>query len=575
MQMRRIIKKYKLLLNKHQQRRVVLLFLMMIIGAFLEVIGISMMIPLVTALINRNIIEENEYVSQVCAWLQISNYKSFAIICIGVIVFVYIMKTIYLLLQYYFQYRFVSNGQFLMQSRLLSAYIYRPYEFFLQIESGEVIRIIQSDTLNAFQLLSMLLGMLSDAVVAIALTITIFVLNPLMTGVTAVIMVLLMVVLVKVVRPMLRRQGTIFQSSCATSNKWLLQSISGIKEMKVTRTEEYFLENYKRYGKKQSNASRINSTLQATPRLFIESTCIISLLIVVGIMLFMDYQVESLIPALSAFAMAAIKLLPNTNRIVAAVNQVSFLEPALDSILKTLSSFKGEVTNPVENAKDITLRSSIELRDITFHYPDSDTLILDKANMTIPVGSSVGIIGASGAGKTTAVDIILGLLKPQEGQVLVDGEDVLLNKAGWLNHIGYIPQVIFMLDATIRENIVFGSKVKDVDDKILWNALEDAQLAEFIRSLPEGLETTIGERGVRLSGGQRQRIGIARALYRNPDVLVFDEATSALDNETEEAIMESINSLHGKKTMIIIAHRLTTIKECDLVFRVENGKITT
>lgn len=573
--MRRIIKKYKLLLNKHQQRCVILLFLMMIIGAFLEVIGISMVIPLVTALINRNIIEENEYVSQVCAWLHISDYKGFAIICIGFIVLVYIMKTIYLLLQYYLQYRFVSNGQFMMQSRLLSSYIYRPYEFFLQVESGVVIRIIQSDTLNAFQLLSMLLGMLSDVVVTIALTITIFILNPLMTGVTAAIMVLLMVILVKVVRPMLRRQGTIFQSSCATSNKWLLQSISGIKEMKVTKTEEYFLENYKRYGKKQANASRINNTLQATPRLFIEATCIISLLIMIGIMLLMDYQVELLLPALSAFAMAAIKLLPNTNRIVAAVNQVSFLEPALDSILKTLSSFKGEVTNPVENAKDITLRSSIELRDITFHYPDSDTLILDKANMTIPVGSSVGIIGASGAGKTTAVDIILGLLKPQEGQVLADGEDVLLNKGGWLNHIGYIPQVIFMLDATIRENIVFGSELDDTDDKILWNALEEAQLADFIRSLPEGLETAIGERGIRLSGGQRQRIGIARALYRNPDVLVFDEATSALDNETEEAIMESINSLHGKKTMIIIAHRLTTIKECDLVFRVENGKITT
>ena len=195
--------------------------------------------------------------------------------------------------------------------------------------------------------------------------------------------------------------------------------------------------------------------------------------------------------------------------------------------------------------------------------------------MTIPVGNSIGIIGASGAGKTTAVDIILGLLKPQSGQVLADGKDVLLNKEKWLSHIAYIPQSIFMLDATIRENIVFGCTLEDIEDKMLWNVLEEAHLADYIRSLPEGLETTIGERGVRLSGGQRQRIGIARALYRNPDVLVFDEATSALDNETEEAIMESINSLHGKKTMIIIAHRLTTIEECDLVFRVENGKITT
>lgn len=572
--MNRIIKKYRKLLNRQQQRRVVLLFLMMIVGAFLEVIGISMMIPLVTVIINKNIIEENEYIRQICNWMQISDYKSFMMVCIGVLVFVYILKMIYLLLQYYLQYRFVSNGQFMMQGRLLSSYIYRPYEFFLQIESGEVIRIIQSDTLNAFQLLSMLLGMLSDAVVAIALTITVLVLNPFMTGIAAAIMILVMIVIVKVVRPMLRRQGTIFQSSCAASNKWLLQSVSGIKEMKVTRTEEYFLENYKQYGKKQANASRINNTLQVTPRLLIEATCIIAVLIVIGIMFLMDYQVDTLVPSLSAFAMAAIKLLPNTNRIVAAVNQVSFLEPALDSILKTLSTFEKETTDNNDKSKEVVLQNEIRLCDITFHYPDSETLILDKANMTIPVGNSVGIIGASGAGKTTAVDIILGLLNPQEGQILVDGENVLLNKVGWLKHIGYIPQTIFMLDATIRENIVFGSKMEDIDDQMLWNALEEAQLADFIRTLPEGLETAIGERGIRLSGGQRQRIGIARALYRNPDVLVFDEATSALDNETEEAIMESINALHGRKTMIIIAHRLTTIEECDLVFRVENGKIT-
>jgi len=219
-----------------------------------------------------------------------------------------------------------------------------------------------------------------------------------------------------------------------------------------------------------------------------------------------DYDVEMLIPSLSAFAMAAIKLLPNINRIVAATNQISFLEPALDSIIKTLKEFQNESVE--ESVKEISVQRDIELHNITFHYPDSNKLILNHANMKIQVGHSVGIIGPSGAGKTTAVDIILGLLKPQEGQILVDGENVLENKEAWLKHVGYIPQTIFMLDATIRENIIFGNDVEN-DEVRLWNALEDAQLADFVRSLPDGLETAIGERGVRLSGGQRQRIGRA------------------------------------------------------------------
>ena len=570
--MGRIIKKYRFLLSGKQQRHVVILFIMMILGAFLEVLGISMMIPLISAILNKNIIEENEYIAQVCKVLQIDSYRNFALACIGFIVAVYVIKTCYLVLQYYLQYCFVSNGQFLMQSRLLSSYVYRPYEFFLKIESGEVIRIIQSDTLNAFQLLSILLGMLSDGIVALALTVTVLIINPLVTAFSAIMMLMLVFLIVKAVRPKLRRQGTIYQKSCAASNKWLLQSITGVKEMKVTGTEDYFIQNYKEYGKKQSNANRVNNTLQATPRLFIEGGCIISVLIIIGIMLYIDYDVEMLIPSLSAFAMAAIKLLPNINRIVAATNQISFLEPALDSIIKTLKEFQNESVEESVCIKEISVQRDIELHNITFHYPDSNKLILNHANMKIQVGHSVGIIGPSGAGKTTAVDIILGLLKPQEGQILVDGENVLENKEAWLKHVGYIPQTIFMLDATIRENIIFGNDVEN-DEVRLWNALEDAQLADFVRSLPDGLETAIGERGVRLSGGQRQRIGIARALYRNPDVLIFDEATSALDNDTEEAIMEAINALHGKKTMIIIAHRLSTIRDCDSVFQVEDGKI--
>ncbi len=207
-----------------------------------------------------------------------------------------------------------------------------------------------------------------------------------------------------------------------------------------------------------------------------------------------------------------------------------------------------------------------------YSYPNLDRAVLFHADMVIPIGCSVGIVDSSGAGKTTVVDLLLGLLDVQSGQVLCDGVNVVKHDQAWLSHIGYIPQMISMLDDTIRANVVFGHTGGETDDRV-WNALEKAQLGDFVQSLPNGLDTNIGERGIRISGGQRQRIGIARALYSNPEILVFDEATSALDNETEAAIMESINALHGHKTMVIIAHRLTTIKECDIVYRVENGRI--
>ncbi|MCF0127423.1 MAG: ABC transporter ATP-binding protein, partial [Pseudobutyrivibrio sp.] len=237
---------------------------------------------------------------------------------------------------------------------------------------------------------------------------------------------------------------------------------------------------------------------------------------------------------------------------------------------------QGNTTNRKTGAEENQIRpkSSVELSNITYAYPGSPVNVLEDANMEIPIGKSVGIVGTSGAGKTTAVDVMLGLLKPSKGVVLSDGKDIQSDYPGWLQCVAYIPQTIFLTDDSIRANVAFGIKKEDIDEDALWRALDQAQLGDFVRSLPDGLDNQVGERGVRLSGGQRQRIGVARALYKNPEILVFDEATSALDNETESAIMESINALHGEKTLIIIAHRLTTIEGCDMVYRVGDGKIT-
>lgn len=322
--------------------------------------------------------------------------------------------------------------------------------------------------------------------------------------------------------------------------------------------------------------------LANAPRLLIEAVTISGMLGFIGVMVYNGREINTLLPQLSAFAVAAVRLLPSANRMSAALNAIAYQEPQLDKTIENLRTAENFEQEDKETAKkkkeavkkEITLEKECGLKQIDYSYPGAENKVLDAADMVIPVGKSIGIIGASGAGKTTAVDILLGLLEPQAGYVQTDGTDIQENYGGWLKHLAYIPQMIYMLDDTIRANVAFGYGASEIDDKRVWAALEEAQLGDFIRSLPEGLDTTIGERGVRLSGGQRQRIGIARALYRKPEVLVLDEATSALDTETEAAVMQAIDSLQGKMTMLIIAHRLSTIKNCNIVYKVENGSVT-
>lgn len=579
----RIFKKFYQLLNKHQKSRVIILFFMMLIGAGFEVLGVSMMMPLVTAVMNPDIITDNKVCAWVCGIFGIKDHVGFVIWCIVALVIIFVVKAAYLTFEYSIQYRFVFNNRFLAQSRLLEAYLHRPYEYFLSAKSGEIVRIVQEDARNSFDMLIVILSFATEAVVAAAVILTIFAINPFMTVFVAVTLLLLLFFISKFLRPFLRKEGEIYQEAYAETNKWLLQSISGIKEVKAAQTEGFFLENFIKYGKKMVNASRWSNTLQNIPRNLIELVSICSMLIVLGIMIAAGGEMDSLLPSLSAFVMAAVKLLPSANRMVAAMTQVTFYEPALDSMLENLAGLEEHVLDGHKKMERLPLAREISFRGIDYTYPGGEKKILNHANLVISVGSSIGIIGASGAGKTTVVDILLGLLKPQVGQVLVDGVDVSENMERWRAHVGYIPQMIFILDDTVRSNIIFGhtenvnggmklKSEKDIDNAV-WAALEEAQLADFVRSLPKGIYTEIGERGVRLSGGQRQRIGIARALFTNPDVLVFDEATSALDNETEEAIMQSVDALHGKKTMVIIAHRLTTIEGCDIVYHVGDGRI--
>ncbi|MEY8521430.1 ABC transporter ATP-binding protein [Lachnospiraceae bacterium 38-10] len=569
----RVLKKFNSIFDSHKKWKMILLAVMMMIGAILETFSVSMMIPLITALLDAQSFMKNKYVQVICDKLKIDNINELIYIILIVLILIFLLKNLFLAIEYYFQYSFIANARLDIQSKLMESYLHMPYEVFLYAKSGEIQRSVLGDVTASFTLLESMLSFFTEGVAAIALSVTIFWVNPIMAGMLVIVLAILMLVIFKIVKPILMRASDKFCKEDALRNKWIIQAVTGIKEIKITNTEKFFLDNYTSAGKGVVGAEKKNSVLSSFPRLIIETISICGMLLIMIYLLKNGSNISELLPALSAFAVAAVRLLPCANRISAALNVIPYREPRLDSMIENLTCNNDksyDMQKEVQYNKNM-FQEKIEMKNISYHYPNSEQYVLQGADLCIKKGESVGIVGTSGSGKTTCVDILLGLLKVEQGQIFCDGIDVRQEYQQWLGMIGYIPQTIFMLDGTIRDNVAFGCE--EINDEKIMSVIEEAQLGDFVRKLPEKLNTEIGERGIRLSGGQRQRIGIARALYREPEILVFDEATSSLDNETEAAIMESINNLHGKKTLIIIAHRLSTIEECDEIYRVEEGKI--
>ena len=398
-----------------------------------------------------------------------------------------------------------------------------------------------------------------------------------MTVIIGVLLVVTLVVIKSIIKPIMNRTGKENQDYGASMFSWIAQTIQGIKDIKVAGKEQYFINEYCKVGEGYVKAMERFSLFNNTPKLLIETVCMAGLLGYILVLIVSGVDVGGMISLLAAFGIAAMRLLPAASRINNQMTSMAFNEPFFfnvsDNLVEETSQENTDISYAIVAKEKLPVTKAVNLEDITYHYPNSDKLIFNHASVSFPIGKSIGIVGASGAGKTTIIDILLGLLKLETGKVKADEADIQEHYREWLANVGYIPQMIFLLDADIRRNVAFGVPEEEIDDERLWYALKEAQLDEFIKTLPEGVHTGIGERGIRLSGGQRQRIGIARALYNDPEVLILDEATSALDNDTEAAIMESINRLHGKKTLIIIAHRLQTIEKCDMVFRVEDGAI--
>ena len=564
------------LFDRKQKIHLVILFFMMLVGAGLEVLSVSMMVPLVTVMLKGGGEGKTAAViSMLERLLHAGSREDFIFAAIMILIAVTIIKGLYLIFEYRTQYRFVFTNRFRLQRKMLHAFLSRPYEYYLSAETGEILRVIQNDVIVTFDLMIIILRLATELTISILLTVTVFIISPIITLLTACSMLATVLVITLYLRPIEKKAGHRHNVLSAQTNKWLIQAISGIREVKITRKERYFEKNYLKYGEERILIDRDQAILDMAPRQIIEIVSISVTLAVIALQVKRGVSADIFLPELSAFAMAAVKLLPSTNKIADAINQTSFRTSALDKVLENLTALDSVPDHLFDDraARPAPFSEKIEMQHVYYRYPNTDADTLVDACLVIPHGKCVGIVGPSGAGKTTAVDVLIGLLHPREGKILLDGKDIQEDYAGWLAHIGYIPQMIFMLDDSIKANVAFGYSNEDQDEERVWQALEDAQLADFVRTLPEGLNTRIGERGIRLSGGQRQRIGIARALYENPDVLIFDEATSSLDNETEKAIMHSIMRLKGRKTMVIIAHRLTTIENCDIVYEVRDRTI--
>lgn len=580
--MKRIYNKLMVLLDKKQKRKMVFLIFMMLIGAILETLGVSSIYPVMNVVVEENAIEKHAYLQFICQVFNIDNIRDLTVFVMSSLIVIFAVKNVFLFFQQREQLKFVYTNQFATSRRMMINFMQRPYEYYLNADTAVIQRNITSDVNNMYGLILALLQLISEVIVFVFLVAVSLLSDFWMSITVAVLMIIVLFVIKCILKPIMKKAGEENQEYYSGLYKWIEQSVMGIKEIKIAGRESYFINEYSKCGAGYVGAVQRYNLYNATPRLLIESVAIAGMILYVMMQILNGTAVDSIMPQLTVLAFVAMRLIPCANRINNHLTSIAYFEPFFMGVSDNLQEeirdesidYNAETYLKKVDITKLPVKNKIELKNITYKYPNTDVLIFDNANMEIPVGKSVGIVGTSGAGKTTVVDILLGLLQLQNGEILADGIEVREHYQEWLKNIGYIPQTIFMIDSSIRKNVAFGYADEDIDDEKVWEALREAQLDEFVRGLPEGLDTSIGERGIRISGGQRQRIGIARALFEDPEVLVLDEATSALDNDTEAAIMDSINRLQGRKTLIIIAHRLQTIEKCDMVYRVENGKAT-
>lgn len=574
--MKKVLIELNVIFTKGQKIQLFFLAVLILGGAFCELLGVSAIMPLIASITDPDSLADKWYIIFLNRFFHFQSSHQIIVCMVVVMITIYILKNLYLCVMSYFQYRFTYTNQYKLSQRMLANYLNRPYSFHLQHSSAELIRNIKDDTEGCYSFVLCVLQLLTEMVVSVVLIIYLLIQDKSITIGIALLLGLYVLLYAAIMKKRMRVLGSREREQFGKMNKWIMEAMGGIKETKVLQREPFFESKFKNDTEILAKTRVNSSILTYTAKPIVETICISGMLLIILLKLSRGVAMSYFIPIISLFAVAAFRLLPSVNRMTTSIGMILTRKPNVDALYQDLVSmtYDARMVDKIDELNNkLDFKEKIEITNLSFRYDGMEEDVLTNINLTIPKNHSVAIIGQSGGGKTTLADLILGVLTPQKGEIRIDEKNISNNMSGWYAMLGYIPQTIFLLDDSIKSNIAFGIANAQIDEERLKNAVREAQLEEFVKSLPEGLNTMVGERGVRLSGGQRQRIGIARALYNDPEILVLDEATSALDNDTENAIMEAIDSLGGKKTLIIIAHRLTTIKNCDLVYQVGNKTV--
>lgn len=561
----------------HKQKMESLVILVYIaIGTVLELLSVSAVLPVINSILDKDKILNDDPYKSVAAILHVTDPNTFVFMMLMALIIVYIVKNGYMIFMYNRQYKYIYSNMRDLSTKLMRFYLNQTYSYHKKKNSSELLRNVNQDIADFFGTVQALVFLATEGLTVSALIIYLFIRDKGITLMVGFILSILVLLFLKVYKKYLGKMGEKNRFYEAQVNRWVQQAFNGIKEVKVMNKEDFFFRKYD-----DAFAGRVHSeytyhTMVAIPKPVIEAGAMCSLLGAIGVKLMMGVNTHYFIPTISIFAVAAIRMLPSFNRITEYLGTITYQKAAITAIYKDFQEMKEadrtDNCTAERTAEKLSLKEKLRIKDLSFSYEDSDRQILDSVNFDIAKNTSVAFIGQSGAGKTTIADLILGVLTPTKGEILADDTNILTRLDAWHNAIGYIPQNIYLMDDTIAHNVAFGLAEEEIDQERLQRACERAQLSATLRDLPDGLETIVGEHGVRFSGGQRQRIGIARALYNEPEILILDEATSALDNETEAAVMEAIDALHGEMTLIVIAHRLSTIKNCDFVYKIGDGK---
>ena len=574
-----IVNELSSILNKKQKIRAAFVLLSIVVSSFLELLGVTAIFPFIQAVLSPEELVKNRYISALCNALGINTSNDILMMMGVLIILVYIIKNAYMVMYYYWQSDFATKIQEELSISMLNSYMKQPYEFFLDINSSDIIRGCNGDTGGVYQIISSIFTIISEGVAIVMIAICIVCLDwKIATGVFVLLM-LVVILIVYVVKPVMKRAGEKAIEASTAMSKSLFQIVQGIKDIFVMQRKEFFVNEYEQAASIYQRTQRTSAFLGMCPERIIEGICVSGLVGIVCIRLVLEVDMTSFIPKLATFAMASFKILPSIGKVTSRINNIVYYRPTLNNVHNNmkLASTSGLNNRIVCNSNDIRkeirpeFKDRITMKGVAWKYKNQEQTIFENLEIEIKKGDTVAIVGESGAGKTTVIDILLGLLKPQSGGIFMDGTDIFTIRREWASIVGYVPQEIFLIDDTIRNNIGFGISKERINDDLVWEALERAQLKKMIEELPNKLDTIVGERGMRLSGGQRQRLSIARALYKKPDILILDEATAALDNKTESYVMESIEGLKGMITMIIVAHRLTTIRNCDKIYEIKDG----